>query len=234
MRGLRRLAFALLGTAALAGVSGGLAAWLSPSFRELVLLAGLASGVEPVQSASAEALADHPSDRAALGLLAFVNLVYQPPIGTDDWEDLLEDPDAAPDARVAALMSWLERWACVPEETGVEGLRALSEADRRAAGTCAAGALRRHEAERLRKAEVAERGLLSLCILSGYAFGTYYEPNDWGGYTWGSLSDERWEIARAELNAWAFETFGREMVAELAGPALEAMASARALAEPPQ
>jgi hypothetical protein len=231
VRALRRLAFALFGAAALAGAAGGVAAWLSPTLRELALLAGLASGVRPIQAAAAEALADHPSDRAALGLVAFVNLLYRPPID-DDWEEVLLEPDEAPDARVAALAARLESFGCLPDRTGAEGLRGLSEAGRRDAAGCAAEVLRRHEAERVRDAELAERGLLSLCILSGHAFGTYYEPNEWGGYTWGSLSDERWRVAIAELDAWAFETFGQEQVAELAGAALEAMGTALALEEP--
>jgi len=231
----RRRAAALVCALAIGALAcaTGLAAWLSPGARELALLAGLASGVHPLQLASAEALADSPSNRAALGLVAFVNLKYRPEIDSYDWDDRLREPAEAPDARLAEIVAWLERFECLPRETGVPGLRALSDVERVAVRSCAEEAVRRYGAERERDAELAEQGLLSLCRLSGHAFGTWYEETDWG-YGWGSLDGERWATALSELNGWAFETFGRELVAQLAGPALEAMASAGAFQEPAQ
>ena len=215
-----------------AGAAVGLATWLSPTLRETLLVAGLATGVGPIQHVSAQALADSPSNRSALALVAFVNLKYRPPIDGTDWGELLRDPSQAPDARLEGILSWLERFGCLSPNTGVAGLRALPEAERIAATRCAGEQLRRYQAERERDAKLAERGLLSLCQLSGHAFGTYYEPNQWNGYTWASLDDERWAVALSELNGWAFETFGREWLEKKVGPALEAMASATALQEP--
>ena len=215
-----------------AGAAVGLATWLSPTVRETLLVAGLASGVGPIQHYSAQALADSPSNRSALALVAFVNLKYRPPIDGSDWSELLRNPSQAPDARLEGMVSWLVRFECLPRETGVSGLRALPDAERIAAARCAEEALRRYQAERQRDGKLAERGLLSLCQLSGHAFGTYYEPNQWNGYTWASLDDERWAIALPDLNGWAFETFGREWLEKKVGPALEAMASAAAIPEP--
>jgi hypothetical protein len=224
VRALRRLALGLLVAVALVGAAGGLAWWLSPSARELALLLGLASGVHPVQRASAKALADSPTDRSAIALVAFVNLTYRPAIDASGWDAALRQPSEVSDLRLAQIVEWLERRGCLPPETGVQGLRRLSDAERVALRSCAEAALRRYEAQRERSVELAEQGLLSLCQLTGHAFGTYYEPNRWNGYSWGSLDDERWAIALSELNGWAYEMFGREWLAENAASGLEAIA----------
>ena len=85
------------------------------------------------------------------------------------------------------------------------------------------------EEEREREAKVAERGLLSLCNLTGHDFGTYYEKTG-TGYSWGSLSDERWARALGQLNGWAFETFAVDALGGIlsaAAPAVMAPSEAR-------
>jgi hypothetical protein len=54
--------------------------------------------------------------------------------------------------------------------------------------------------------------MLSLCVLTGRDFGTYYEQED-HGHSWGSLSDDAWARSLDQLNGWAFETFGPEYLA---------------------
>jgi hypothetical protein len=207
------LVFVVLVLAGAAGVTG---AWMgSPSFRELVLIAGLGSGVEEVQRASADALRDYPSERAALALIAFVNLVHQPPFDVSRWRETARDPATAPDELVTEMAAMLEGWGCLEANAGAEGFRRLDDGDRRAALDCADDAIRAADAVREERNEVAERGMLSLCILTGHDFGTYYEPGD-HGYSWGSLSDDAWFRSLDALNGWAFETFGPEYLAAAA------------------
>ena len=92
--------------------------------------------------------------------------------------------------------------------------------DREAIAACVAPKLELAQEERERDAKLAERAFLSLCVLTGHSFGTHYEETR-GGFSWGSLSDSRWQLARNQLNAWAFETFGAESVGRLAAAAAD-------------
>jgi hypothetical protein len=60
--------------------------------------------------------------------------------------------------------------------------------------------------------DVAERAMVSLILLSGQDFGTGFK-GDPGNYTWGPpVDDEDWKKSLARVNAWAFETFGPELL----------------------
>ena len=65
---------------------------------------------------------------------------------------------------------------------------------------------RRQEA-RVRDLELAERAALTLCLLTGQSFGTYFklEPH---GYSWGSLSEDRWPTVLLQIDTWALRTLG--------------------------
>lgn len=191
----------------LLAAAGAGAAWISSvSFREKVLLVGLASGVDEIQRASADALRDYPSTMSAVGLLAFVNLKYRAPLDTRGLEEAFNHPEDASEADLQRVTEMLALFECPPGAEHPVDPRRLSDADREGIVSCMRQKYELFEAERKRDAKVAERAFLSLCVLTGHDFGTYYEKTP-GGYSWGSLSDDRWSRALARLNGWALETF---------------------------
>ena len=66
---------------------------------------------------------------------------------------------------------------------------------------------RRRQERRERDLELAERATLTLCLLTGQTFGTYFrlEPH---GHSWGSLSEDKWPGVLWQIDAWALKTFG--------------------------
>jgi hypothetical protein len=196
----------------LVAVIGAGVGWSSSvSFREKVLLVGLASGIDEVQSESAKALRDHPSTTAAVALLAFVNVKYRPPLDTRGLEQAFTHPERASEADRARVAEMLARFECPPGAEHPIDPRRLSEAERETIAACMREKYEIFEEEREKDAKVADRGLLSLCILTGHDFGTHYEKTG-SGYSWGSLSDERWARALGRLNGWAFETFAVDAI----------------------
>ena len=64
----------------------------------------------------------------------------------------------------------------------------------------------RRRQQRIRDLELAERATLTLCLLTGQSFGTYFkrEPS---GYSWGSLSEDKWPTVLWQIDTWAVQTF---------------------------
>jgi len=64
----------------------------------------------------------------------------------------------------------------------------------------------RRRQQRIRDLELAERATLTLCLLTGQSFGTYFkrEPS---GYSWGSLSEDKWPTVLWQIDGWAVQIF---------------------------
>jgi hypothetical protein len=218
MRGGRRR-FALgLSLLALAACGGAVASWhLSPGVRELVWIAGLVSGVDAIQQESARALRDYPSNRSALSLLAFVNLTFQPDLDASPWREAAAHPERVSDEELARQLERLIAWSCLegdPRAPDLARYRGFDAEHRRALLGCAESAIAALNEDRERDRKLAEEGVSSLCLLTGHAFGSYFE-GDRRSYTWGSLSNERWPRVLGELDGWAVQTFGDDALAEL-------------------
>jgi hypothetical protein len=218
-----------VGMPLVAAIGAGVAWSSSVSFREKVLLVGLASGVDEIQRESANSLRDYPSTTSAVALLAFVNLKYRPPLDTRGLEEAFRHPERASDPERERVTKMLARLECPPGAEHPIDPRRLSDAERETIAACMREKYEVFEEEREKDAKVAERGLLSLCVLTGHDFGTYYEKTG-TGYSWGSLSDERWGRALGRLNGWAFETFAVDAIGGVlaaAAPAMTAPPEAR-------
>ena len=61
--------------------------------------------------------------------------------------------------------------------------------------------------QRKRDLELAERATLTLCLLTGQSFGTYFKLDRYG-YSWGSLSEDKWPTVLWQIDTWALRTFG--------------------------
>ena len=61
--------------------------------------------------------------------------------------------------------------------------------------------------QRKRDLELAERATLTLCLLTGQSFGTYFKLERYG-YSWGSLSEDKWPTVLWQIDTWALRTFG--------------------------
>jgi hypothetical protein len=66
--------------------------------------------------------------------------------------------------------------------------------------------VRRRET-RLRDLALAEWATETLCLLTGQSFGTYFELEKYG-YSWGSLSEDKWPTVLRQIDAWALQTLG--------------------------
>jgi hypothetical protein len=218
-RGVRRFASGLA-LLALAACGGAVALWhASPGARELVWIAGLVSGVDVIQRESARALRDYPSNRSALSLIAFVNLKFQPELDATPWREAAAHPERVSDEELEPLLARWISWECLdgdPRAPDAARYRALGEPQRRALLGCAERAIQALNEQGERSRKLAEVGVSSLCLLTGHAFGSYFE-GDRRSYSWGSLSSERWPQVLRELNGWAAATFGAEALAELRG-----------------
>src|SRR3990170_2729438 len=61
--------------------------------------------------------------------------------------------------------------------------------------------------QRKRDLALAERATLTLCLLTGQSFGTYFKLERYG-YSWGSLSEDKWPTVLWQIDTWAMRTFG--------------------------
>lgn len=61
--------------------------------------------------------------------------------------------------------------------------------------------------QRKRDLELAERATLTLCLLTGQSFGTYFKLER-SGYSWGSLSEDKWPTVLWQIDTWALRIFG--------------------------
>ena len=71
--------------------------------------------------------------------------------------------------------------------------------------------------DREKRVELASQGLRTLCILSGYEFGSNFEVRG-GGHSWSSPSDSRWPSIISQINSWAVYTFAPELRESLGLP----------------
>jgi hypothetical protein len=60
--------------------------------------------------------------------------------------------------------------------------------------------------QRERDLELADRAALTLCLLTGQSFGTYFKQER-HGYSWGVLGEDRWPGVLWQIDAWALATF---------------------------
>jgi len=60
--------------------------------------------------------------------------------------------------------------------------------------------------QRLRDLKLAERATESLCLLTGQSFGTYFTLEKYG-YSWGSLSEDKWPTVLWQVDTWALQAF---------------------------
>jgi len=65
----------------------------------------------------------------------------------------------------------------------------------------------RRRQQRVRDLKLAERATETLCLLTGYSFGTYFKREPYG-HSWGSLSEDKWPTVLGQINTWALQTFG--------------------------
>ena len=65
----------------------------------------------------------------------------------------------------------------------------------------------RRRQQRVRDLKLAERATETLCLLTGYSFGTYFKREPYG-HSWGSLSEDKWPTVLGQIDAWALQTFG--------------------------
>ena len=65
----------------------------------------------------------------------------------------------------------------------------------------------RKREQRVRDLRLAERAAETLCLLTGQSFGTYFKLEPYG-YSWGSLSEEKWPSVLFQMDAWAVQTLG--------------------------
>jgi len=65
----------------------------------------------------------------------------------------------------------------------------------------------RRLAVRKRDLKLAERATETLCLLTGQSFGTYFKLERYG-YSWGSLSEDKWPAILRQVDAWALQTLG--------------------------
>ena len=65
----------------------------------------------------------------------------------------------------------------------------------------------RRRERRVRDLALAERATETLCLLTGQSFGTYFKREPYG-YSWGSLSEDKWPTVLRQVDAWALQTFG--------------------------
>ncbi len=65
----------------------------------------------------------------------------------------------------------------------------------------------RRRERRVRDLALAERATETLCLLTGQSLGTYFK-REASGYSWGSLSEDKWPTVLRQVDAWALQTFG--------------------------
>jgi hypothetical protein len=208
----RRFAIGLLVAALGSGVGFGSAWAWSPGFREAALLAGLASGIDPLQYQSAYLLQEHPTERAVLALIAFVNLAHEPPVERTPWERLLARPHEVSEPELLERIAALREWECVEPSADRAALLHALESSRESLEHCVTAELDAEDAARERARELARRALYSVCVLTGEAFGTDFDPLR-NGY--GTLAADEWRASLSELNLWNAQTFGAELPGEL-------------------
>jgi hypothetical protein len=173
--------------------AAGVTAWLlSPVFQERVLVLTLATGFSPLQEIGAKQLREYPSKTSAAALIAFVNY-YAP---TKSKLERLEGQIR--EIRYLLKDEELE----VLKRGELEAKLPLVEAE-------LAAAQKEFEASLPRKRKLSNKGMESLCLLTGHAFGTYFEKTK-SGYSWGGLAPKDWPEVLTELNTWALRTFGVE------------------------
>jgi hypothetical protein len=178
-------------------ISLGAILWFcSPSFQEKVLLAGLLTGVHPIQKESLKFLRDYPTQTTAVSLVAFANLKYRAPKTRDQ---LYQEAHLQCQEKLGENSSEQELKECLQEV-----FEKLKQENKEL------------EKERKKEAKLAEEAVRSLCFLTGHTFGTYFEKTQWG-HSWGSLDDERWSQVLPSVNSWAFSTFGSGVVGVLGG-----------------
>jgi len=195
--------FTLLLLAILGAVGGSTgAAWLlEPGFREVVLIGGLVSGVDVLQAQSAYALREYPTERAALALIAFVNVQYAPRVDRDPWRELLERPRDVPEPEKREQLRQLVAWGCLATRDAFEA----AQREREALRACVYARLDAEDAERERSRELARRALYSVCVLTGEPFGTDFDP---ARHAYGSLREREWVASLEALDVGTEQTFG--------------------------
>lgn len=60
--------------------------------------------------------------------------------------------------------------------------------------------------QRIRDLKLAERATETLCLLTGQSFGTYFKLEKYG-YSWGSLSEDKWPGVLWQIDSWATQIF---------------------------
>ncbi len=65
----------------------------------------------------------------------------------------------------------------------------------------------RRRQQRVRDLELAERATETLCLLTGQSFETYFKREPYG-YSWGSLSEDKWPTVLWNIDTWALDSFG--------------------------
>jgi len=86
---------------------------------------------------------------------------------------------------------------------------------------------RRRGAQKREDLEFAGRALESLCLIADDGFGTSFR-NEARGRSWDGIPDQRWPAVLGNVNAWALQSFGPDMLFALSAVGVAARASSAA------